>query len=129
MTQNVEDIGNMKNTKFYVCPHCGSIVQGTGSCEISCCGKRLESLQAKPSDVEHMLSVSKTENDFYITLSHEMSKEHFISFCAYVNMDKVLLLHLYPEQDSAIRFLKMYGGSFFFYCSRHGLFEAKLSVG
>lgn len=123
LIQNMEEVGNMKRTKFYVCPHCGSIMQGTGNSEIICCGKQVNALKAVQSDDEHELNISKVENDFYITFNHEMTKEHFISFIAYVAFDRVMTLRLYPEQDSSVRFPQMYGGKFYYYCSKHGLFE------
>lgn len=121
--QNTEEVGNMKRTKFYVCPHCGSILQGTGNSQIICCGKQIEALRAASADAEHTAEISEIENDFYIRFSHEMTKEHYISFVAYVTYDRVLTVRLYPEQDSSVRFPKLYGGKFYFYCNRHGLFE------
>ena len=123
LIQNTEEVGNIKRTKFYVCPHCGAIMQGTGNSQIVCCGKPLKHLKATQTDEEHAITVSEIENDFYITFNHEMTKEHFISFVAYVTFDKVLTVRLYPEQDSSVRFTKMYGGKFYYYCSKHGLFE------
>ncbi len=125
LIQNMEEVGNMKKTKFYVCSHCGRIMQGTGECQIVCCGKQREPLKAAPADAGHAITVSEIENDFYVTFNHEMTKEHFISFLAYVSFDKVLTVRLYPEQDSSVRFPKMYGGKFYYYCNKHGLFEYK----
>ena len=34
--------GNMKNSKYYVCPTCGNISICTGNAEISCCGRVLK---------------------------------------------------------------------------------------
>lgn len=126
---NMEEVGNMKKTKFYVCPHCGSIMQGTGECRIVCCGMQLNPLKANNADEEHMINVSEIENDFYVEFNHPMTKEHFISFIAYVTFDRVLTVRLYPEQDSAVRFPKMYGGKFYYYCNNHGLFEYKIVKG
>lgn len=120
---NKEENGNMKKIKFYACPHCGSIFQGTGSCRIMCCGKQLESLKTQKCDPKHCIEVSEVENDFYITFSHEMSKEHYICFVAYVTYDRVLTVKLYPEQDPSVRFPKMYGGKLYYHCNKHGLFE------
>ena len=36
--QNSEEVGNMKRTKFYVCPYCHGMLQGTGEGQIICCG-------------------------------------------------------------------------------------------
>lgn len=123
---NTEEAGNMKRTKFYVCSHCGAIMQGTGKCQVICCGKQLEPLKDAQADDSHTLSVSEIEDDFYITFIHEMTKEHYISFISYVTYDRVLTVRLYPEQDSAVRFPKMYGGKLYYYCSNHGLFRQPL---
>ena len=123
LDKNIDETGNMKKIKFYVCPNCGSILFGTGECRIVCCGKQLKPLIPSICNDGHKITVSEIENDFYIEFEHEMSKEHFISFAAYVTHDKILTAKLYPEQDSSVRFPKMYGGKFYFYCNRHGLFE------
>ncbi len=81
------EAGNMKRTKFYACPHCGSIMQGTGNCEITCCGKQLEPLQPKVPDDKHSIKISEIEDDFYIEFNHEMTKELHISFVCYVRFD------------------------------------------
>ncbi len=120
---NLEKASNMKRTKFYMCPHCGSFMQGTGDSQIVCCGKQLEPLKASICNDEHAVTLSEIENDFYIEFNHEMTKEHYISFVSYVRFDRVLTVKLYPEQDASVRFPKMYGGKIYFYCNRHGLFE------
>ena len=123
---NSEEAGNMKRTKFYVCPCCGSFVQGVGNSQIVCCGKQLEALNAISSDDEHIINISEIENEYYIEFEHEMTKIHYISFVSYATFDRVLTVRLYPEQDSAVRFPKMYGGKIYFYCSQHGLFEYQM---
>ena len=126
LEQNLESANNMKRTKFYVCPHCGSFLQGTGNGQVVCCGKQLEALKATLADDEHTINISEIEDDFYIEFNHAMTKEHYISFVSYVRFDRVLTIKLYPEQDSAVRFPKMYGGKIYFYCSKHGLFEYQM---
>ena len=126
LEQNLESANNMKRTKFYVCPHCGSFLQGTGNGQVVCCGKQLEALTAVSADDEHTINISEIEDDYYIEFNHAMTKEHYISFVSYVRFDRVLTIKLYPEQDSAVRFPKMYGGKIYFYCSKHGLFEYQM---
>ena len=126
LEQNLESANNMKRTKFYVCPHCGSFLQGTGNGQVVCCGKQLEALTAVSADDEHTINISEIEDDYYIEFNHEMTKEHYISFVSYVRFDRVLTIKLYPEQDCAVRFPKMYGGKIYFYCSKHGLFEYQM---
>lgn len=126
MEENDKDGGNMKRTKFYICPICGSCTTSTGSAEISCCGRKLEPLRAKPADADHAVRCEKVEDDFYISFSHEMRKDHFIAFAAYLCCDRLLLIRLYPEQGGEIRFPQMYGGELYIYCSRHGLMKTEI---
>ncbi len=123
---NSEESGNMKRTKFYVCPDCGSFMQGTGNSQVVCCGKQLKSLKAVSVDNEHVINISEIEDDYFIEFNHEMTKEHYIGFVAYVRFDRVLTVRLYPEQDATVRFPKMYGGKLYYYCNTHGLFELKI---
>lgn len=123
---NPEEVGNMKRTKFYICPDCGSLVQGTGNSKVICCGKQVEDFKAKESDSEHIIDISEIDDEFYIEFNHEMTKEHYIAFVSYVRFDRVLTVRLYPEQDAAVRIPKMYGGKLFYYCKKHGLFECKM---
>ena len=44
LTPNETVGGNMKKTKYYFCPGCGSITLCTGEAEVSCCGRRLAAL-------------------------------------------------------------------------------------
>jgi transcriptional regulator with XRE-family HTH domain len=122
---NNTDGGNMKKIKFYICPTCGNIITSTGEAELSCCGRKLTSLIAKPIDEMHDISIETIEDDYYITFSHEMSKTHYINFIAYVACDRVLFVKLYPEQSSEVRFPKMYGGKLYFNCNQHGLWVTK----
>lgn len=118
---NDRDRGNMKKVKFYVCPDCGNVLFCTGENEISCCGRKLTALISQSEDSQHEIRIEEIENDFYVTLQHEMSKEHYITFMAYVACDRVLLLKLYPEQSAEVRFPKMHGGEFYVCCNKHGL--------
>lgn len=123
---NDTDGGNMKRIKFYVCPACGNIITSTGLGEISCCGRKLESLQVQEINEEHNLQTTQVENDYYITFNHEMTKEHYISFVAYVMFDRVHLVKLYPEQNAEVRIPIMRKGNLYFYCSKHGLMKQKI---
>ena len=122
----VTDGGNMKRIKFYVCPDCGNILTATGGGELHCCGRKLEALKAKPVDGEHMAAVQAIEEDWYVTFSHPMEKGHYFRFAAYVTMDRVLLVRLYPEQGGEFRIPQIRGGGkLYLCCSRDGLFEVK----
>lgn len=122
---NDVDGGNMKRIKFYICGNCGNILTSTGEAEVSCCGRKLIPLIPKLADEDHQINVEVVEDDFYITFKHEMTKLHYISFVAYVSVDRVLLIKLYPEQGSEVRFPKMHGGKIYFGCTQHGVWVVK----
>jgi DNA-binding XRE family transcriptional regulator/desulfoferrodoxin (superoxide reductase-like protein) len=123
LNPNDSDGGNMKRVKFYVCPNCANVLFGTGEAEISCCGRKLSALNVKTENEDHLMLVEEIENDYYVTINHEMSKSHYISFVAYVAYDRVLLIKLYPEQAAELRFPKMHGKKLYAYCNQHGLWE------
>jgi len=119
-----KDGGNMKRIKFYVCPDCGNILTATGGGELHCCGRRLEALKPQKADAEHAVCVQEIEEDWYVTFPHPMEKGHFFRFAAYVTVDRVLLVRLYPEQGGAFRIPQIRGGGkLYLCCSRHGLFQ------
>ena len=120
---NSKDGGNMKKIKFYVCSDCGNVLFSTGEAEISCCGRKLTSLMVTPENVSHSMFVEEVEDDYYVSINHEMSKSHYISFVAYVAYDRVLLVKLYPEQAAELRFPKMHSKKIYAYCNQHGLWE------
>lgn len=114
--------GNMKKLAFYVCPQCNNIITATGDANISCCGKKMDPLIATKADNNHLLSIEPVEDQLYVTSSHAMTKEHYISFVAYVTGDKAFIVKQYPEWNMQIRFQKIGHGKLYFYCSNHGLF-------
>lgn len=126
MPQIKPEVGNVKRTKFYVCEKCGNILTSIGTSEIVCCGRKLLPLIPKDVDDAHKLYVEKIEDDYYITFSHPMTKEHYISFVSYIRFDRVLTIKLYPEQNAEVRFGQMRGGKLYYYCNTHGLFEMKI---
>lgn len=117
---------NMAKAKFYVCPVCGNIIQTSGEAIISCCGITLPVLEAEPADEEHNIKIETVEDEYYVTINHPMTKEHYISFIAVVSDMGVQLVKLYPEENAQARF--KIGGvkKIYAYCNRHGLFEVLL---
>lgn len=120
---NKPDNGNMLKVKFYVCPDCGNILFSSGSASVFCCGKKLEAL--KPSDKTVKFEAELSDTEYYITLEHEMTKEHYISFAALVKSDRVYLLRLYPEQNPSFRLPAIRGARLVLYCVKDGLMQFK----
>ena len=122
MNINDEKGVNMKNAKYYVCPECRNLVFATGDAEISCCGRKLTALEMKKAEPDEKLSVEIVENDWYITTSHPMTKEHYISFVAFATGEKIEMIKTYPEWDMNVRIQKRGHGKLVWYCTNHGLF-------
>ena len=114
---------NMLRMKFYVCPICGNVIQSTGEAVISCCGITLPALEAEPADEAHCLRVERVEDEYYVTIDHEMSKTHYISFIAAMRDDGYEFKKLYPEWNAEARFKISRTQRLFYYCNRHGLFQ------
>ena len=106
-----------------VCPICGNIIQSTGEAVVSCCGIVLPALEAEPEDDAHHLQLEKVEDEYFVTIPHEMSKTHFISFIMAVKDDGSEIRKLYPEGDAEARFKISRTKSFLYYCNQHGLFK------
>ncbi len=124
VNQNVS--ANMLRSKFYVCPVCGNVVHSTGSSVISCCGITLPPLEADEADTAHEITVERVEDERFITVHHPMTKQHYISFLAYVTSDRIQMVKLYPEGNAETRFQPRGFGMLYWYCNRHGLFKQKL---
>ena len=120
---NANKASNMLRMQLYVCPLCGNVIQSTGEAVVSCCGLVLPPLEAEPEDAAHRVTIERAEDEYFVTVSHEMCKTHYISFLAAVRDDGCELRKLYPEWDAQARF-KISGTKFLYcYCNRHGLFR------
>ena len=124
---NTNKASNMLRTNLYVCPICGNVIHGTGEAVISCCGIVLPPLAAEPADEEHTASVERVEDEYYVTIPHEMTKTHYISFIAAVRGDGYEIRKLYPEGNAEARFKISGTRLLYYYCNHHGLFKVKVS--
>ena len=116
---------NLLRGKFYVCPICGNIIHSTGNAVVSCCGVTLPPLEAEDADDSHPITVENVEDEHFITVHHPMTKEHFISFIAFVTSDRVQLVKFYPEGNAETRLQLRGRGYLYYYCNRHGLYKFK----
>lgn len=116
---------NLLRGKFYVCPICGNALHSLGSAVVSCCGITLPSLEAEEADEEHGITVENVEDEHFITVHHPMTKEHFISFLAFVTCDRIQLVKFYPEGNAETRMQLRGRGYLYGYCNRHGLYRKK----
>ena len=116
---------NLLRSKFHVCPLCGNVLHSTGSALISCCGITLPALEAEEADADHAVTIENVEDEQFLTIRHPMTKEHYISFLAFVTSDRMQLVKLYPEGDAQTRLQLRGMGRLYWYCNRHGLFWKK----
>ena len=124
--KNNNRAANMLKTKFYVCPVCGNIVHSVGEIAVSCCGVTLPPLAAKEADEAHALSVTPVEDEWFVESSHPMEKDHFLSFAALAQSERVTLVKWYPEGAAGARFPRRGHGILYAYCTKHGLMKQKL---
>ena len=118
--------GNMLRSKLYVCPICGNVVHCTGETVVSCCGVTLPPLEAEETDDDHAVTIEAVEDEQFITVHHPMTKEHYISFVAYVTSDRFQMVKLYPEGNAETRLQLRGRGFLYLYCNRHGLMKKKV---
>lgn len=123
---NKNTSSNMLRSKFYVCPLCGNIIRTTGDTLISCCGITLPALEAEAVDDDHKITIEQVEDEYFVTVDHEMTKQHFISFIAFVTSDRVRFVKLYPEGNAETRLSFRGGGYLYIYCNKHGLMRKKI---
>ena len=117
---------NMLRCKFYVCPICGNILHSVGDAVVSCCGITLPALEAEDGDEDHGITMEKVEDEQFITIAHPMTKQHFISFLAYITSDRMQMVKFYPEGNAETRIQLRGRGYLYYYCNQHGLFRKKV---
>ncbi len=106
---------NMLRSEFYACSVCGNVIHACGCAAISCCGITLMPLEAEMCDDEH-----------FLTVRHDMTKQHYISFIAFLSADRYHIVKLYPEGNAQTRMNICGGGYVYFYCNKYGLFKKKI---
>ena len=121
--ENENPAGNMKKIHFYVCPVCGNIITSVGRGTFHCCGILLPEQEPEKMDEDHGMMIETIDDEYCITMNHPMTKEHYISFLAYVTSGTVEIAKLYPEQEISVRFRKKGHGYLYGYCNRHGMFR------
>ena len=126
---NVNVSANVMRSKFYVCPICGNSIHSMGEAVIQCHGIILAPCQAEETDENHKIFIERVEDEYYVRIEHDMTKQHYISFIAALSSDKLQMVKLYPEGNPEAR-VKMNGvKKILFYCNRDGLFSISVLKG
>ncbi len=113
---------NMLKSLFYVCPVCGNVIHSTGDLSVCCHGVQLMPEPAEEADDNHRILLERVEDEYYVSVEHDMTKSHFISFVAALSSEGIQMIKLYPEGAPAAR-VKIRGvKKIYCYCNRDGLF-------
>lgn len=114
--------GNMKKSNYFVCPSCTNIVLATGDITLSCCGRKLEPLEAKKATEDEKLIMTESDQEWFISSNHPMTKDHYISFLAFATGDQVQLIKQFPEWSMQSRIPKRKHGKLLWYDTQFGLY-------
>jgi len=126
---NANVSANVMRSKFYVCPICGNSIHSMGEAVIQCHGIILAPCQDEETDENHKIFIERVEDEYYVRIEHDMTKQHYISFIAALSSDKLQMVKLYPEGNPEAR-VKMNGvKKILFYCNRDGLFSVSVVKG
>ena len=119
--KNESEKGNMKKIKFYVCSKCGNIITSTSEAAVTCCGNKLTPAEPRKAEESEMLKIEDIGGEWYISSDHEMTKEHYITFAAYVSDSSIMMFKQYPEWNLQFNLPMYRTGRLMWYCTKCGL--------
>ena len=125
--QNRNRAAHMGRASWYVCPVCGNVIQATGEALVSCCGVTLPPLTPEHMDDAHCIRVETVEDEYFVSVAHPMTREHYISFLAAVSDSGVQFIKLYAEGNAEARFKISGVRRLYAYCNRHGMFQTLIN--
>lgn len=120
---NQNKAGNFLRSNFYVCPVCGNVVYTIGKALVSCCGITLPPLEPERPDEAHSIQCERIEDEYFVSVPHSMTKQHYLSFFAYITSDRLEMKKLYAEGNAEARFFIRGKGILYCYCNQHGPFQ------
>lgn len=117
---------NMIKSKIYVCPICSNVIFSTGESFVSCCGISLPALDSEEQNNEHSINAQIIDEEYFVSINHTMTKDHYISFIAYVTTNYIEIAKLYPEGNAEAHFKIKGHGIMYAYCNKDGLFSKRI---
>ncbi|MBR3268781.1 MAG: helix-turn-helix domain-containing protein [Oscillospiraceae bacterium] len=121
MKENESEKGNMKKLKFYVCGKCGNIVTAASEASVTCCGSRLTPQEPRRAEEQEMLTVEETDGALFVSSDHSMTKEHYVSFAAFLNDSTAMIFRQYPEWNLQFTMPLYRSGRLIWYCTQCGM--------
>ena len=126
----------MKNIKFYVCPHCGNIVEMVHDAGVNpvCCGQKMKELipgSVDASAEKHVPAVKVQGGIVEVnvgSVDHPMVDVHWIEWVELVSDKGIQRKYLNPGEAPNVKFIL--GGekplAVYAYCNLHGLWKAEI---
>ena len=127
----------MKNTKFYICPHCGNLIEMVNDAGVKpvCCGQKMTELvpnTVEASGEKHIPAVTVKNGIVEVnvgTVDHPMVDVHYIEWVQvkteqgsqrkYLNPGEAPKVIFHLGDDKAI--------GVYAYCNLHGLWMTELN--
>ena len=126
----------MKNVKFYVCPHCGNIIEMVHDAGVNpvCCGQKMKELIPGSVDAsveKHVPAVKSADGIVEVnvgSVDHPMVDVHWIEWVELVSDKGIQRKYLNPGEAPNVKFIL--GGekplAVYAYCNLHGLWKAEI---
>ena len=127
----------MKNAKFYVCPHCGNLVEMVNDAGVKpvCCGQKMNELvpnTVEASGEKHIPVVTVSDGIVEVnvgSVDHPMVDVHWIEWIQLVTDKGSYRKVLNPSEAPNVKFL-LNGEkpeAVYAYCNLHGLWKTDLN--
>ena len=127
----------MKNTKFYVCPHCGNLVEMVNDAGVNpvCCGQKMKELvpnTVEASGEKRIPAVKVGDGVVEVnvgSVDHPMVDVHWIEWVALVTDKGRYRKFLNPGEAPDVKFLlgQEKPLAVCAYCNLHGLWKTDLN--
>ena len=127
----------MLNTKFYICPHCGNIVEMVHDAGVKpfCCGQKMNELIPNTVDAsgeKHIPAVKVGEGVVEVnvgSVDHPMVDVHWIEWVQLVTDKGSYRKWLNPGEAPNVKFLlsEEKPVAVYAYCNLHGLWKTDLN--
>ena len=127
----------MKNTKFYICPVCGNLVQMINDSGVNpvCCGQKMTALipnTVEASGEKHIPVVTVEGNTVTVnvgSVDHPMQDVHYIEWVQLITESGVQHKALKPGEAPNVVFhlAEDKPVAVYAYCNLHGLWKTELN--
>ena len=127
----------MKNSKFYICAHCGNVIEMVhdAGVPVMCCGQKMDALipnTVEASGEKHIPAVTVSENIVEVnvgSVNHPMVEEHWIEWVQLVTDQGSYRKWMNPGQAPNVKFqlLNEKPLAVYAYCNLHGLWKTELN--